>query len=130
MDNLNFNNYLNGMLIMNDKNKENRLNLFFDLLDENSNGCFSYDEIYKFSLICLQKMTLNIDDEIDNSKNLTNSKYIKIVKILAEFFSKLIFQLSGYEIDKQIPLNKLKEIALKGGEEANYIELLFGSSSS
>ena len=106
---------------LNDKNKENRLNLFFDLLDENSNGCFSYDEIYKFSLICLQKMTLNIDDEIDttsqdfifqtdlivqtfkfmfNSNKSTNSENLKnYIKIVEQLFLQQIY-LSDFILEK------------------------------
>ena len=123
------NNYINGMIKMKHSNKESNLDLFFKILDNNSDGYLTYDEIYKLSFICLQNITLNIEEESERIKNKNiNSKDIQIVEDLADYFCKMIFKLVKIDINEKIPLKKLKEMIMKGGEEADYIEILFGSS--
>ena len=128
---MNLNSYIDGMLKIKDSNKENKLNLFFEILDNNSDGCLTYDEIYKLSIICLQKITLNIEeeDDIEKLKNDNNKNDIEIVKGLAEYFCKMIFKLVNIDIKEKIPTKLLKKMIIQGGEQADYIELLFGSSN-
>ena len=127
---MNFHNYIEGMLKIKDTNKENKLNLFFEMLDNNSDGCLAYDDIYKLSIICLSKITLNIEDEEDYTKIVegSNKSSIDIVKGLAEYFCKMIFKLVDVDTREKIPLDLLKRTIIKGGEQADYIELLFGSA--
>ena len=124
------NNYIDGMLKMKDTNKENKLDLFFEMLNNNSDGCLTYDDIYKLSIICLQKLTLNIEDEYNFEKyKKENDKDLKIVAGLAEYFCKMIFKLVKIDINEKIPIKLLKKMIIQGGEQADYIELLFGSAN-
>ena len=125
---LSFENYLNGMLKLKNENKEKRLNLFFDMLDESSKGYMSYDDIYKFGIMSLQKITMNLETMEDFEKYKKNKKNsnIKIIEGLADFFVRMIFKLVNIDIKKNIPLNLLKKAIIKGGETADYIEFLFG----
>ena len=66
---MNLNNYINGMLKLKDTNKENKLDLFFEMLNNNSDGYLTYNDIYKLSLVCLQKITLNIESLNDFKPN-------------------------------------------------------------
>ena len=127
---MNLNHYINGMIKIKGLNKENRLDLFFEMLN-NDDGCLTYDDIYKLSIICLQKITLNIEDEADFEKyqKENDNKDIKIVEGLAEYFCKMIFKLVNIDIKDKIPLKLLKKMIIQGGEQADYIELLFGSSN-
>ena len=127
---MNLNNYINGMLKIKDTNKENKLDLFFEMLNNNSDGFLTYNDIYKLSLVCLQKITLNIEDEYDleKYKKENDDKGLKIVEGLAEYFCKMIFKLVNIDINEKIPLKLLKKMIIQGGEQADYIELLFGSS--
>ena len=120
--------YLNGMLKLKNENKEKRLNLFFDMLDESSKGYMSYDDIYKFGIMSLQKITMNLETMEDFEKYKKNKKNsnIKIIEGLADFFVRMIFKLVNIDIKKNIPLNLLKKAIIKGGETADYIEFLFG----
>ena len=128
---MNINNYVDGMLKMKDINKENKLDLFFEILNNNSDGYLTYDDIYKLSIVCLQKITLNIEDESDFEKYLkeNDDKDLKIVEGLAEYFCKMIFKLVNIDINEKIPLKLLKKMIIQGGEQADYIELLFGSAN-
>ena len=127
---MDLNHYINGMIKIKGLNKENRLDLFFEMLN-NDDGCLTYDDIYKLSIICLQKITLNIEDEADFEKyqKENDNKDIKIVEGLAEYFCKMIFKLVNIDIKDKIPLKLLKKMIIQGGEQADYIELLFGSSN-
>jgi Ca2+-binding EF-hand superfamily protein len=126
-------NYINAMIKMKDSNKENKLDLFFKMLDSNSDGYLTYDEIYKLSIICLQKITLNFEEEFEEFGKIQKQNNInqdmQIVEVLADYFCKMIFKLVKININEKIPLKTLKEMIMKGGEEADYIELLFGSSN-
>ena len=125
-------NYVNGMLKLKNSNKENKLNLFFDMLDENSKGFMTYDDIYKFGIISLQKITLNLetmDDFEKAKKDKNNHKSINVIENLADFFSKMIFKLVNIDIKEKIPLKLLKKMIIQGGEQADYIEFLFGSGN-
>ncbi len=128
---LNLENYIDGMLKLKDTNKENKLNLFFEMLDNKSDGSLEYNDIYKLSIICLQKIIFNIEDEKDIEKleKDNNSSYSEIIQGLAEFFCKLIFKLVNVDIKEKIPMKLLKKMIIQGGEQADYIELLFGSSN-
>ena len=127
---ISFENYVNGMLKLKSPNKENKLDLFFDMLNENSKGFMSYEDIYKFGIICLQKITFNdeVNDKTeDNTKNKGKKNTdIEIIKILADYFSTMIFNLVKIDIKENIPITSLKDIIIKGGEQADYIEFLLG----
>ena len=128
---LSLENYVNGMLILKDSSRENKLNLFFDMLDENSKGYMTYDDIYKFGVISLQKITFNFEsiDDYNKAKNNKNNMDIKIIETLADYFSRMIFKLVNIDIKGHIPLELLKKFVLQGGEQADNIEFLFGSGN-
>ena len=128
---LSLENYVNGMLILKDSSRENKLNLFFDILDETSKGYMTYDDIYKFGVISLQKITFNFEsiDDYNKAKNNKNNMDIKIIETLADYFSRMIFKLVNIDIKGHIPLELLKKFVLQGGEQADNIEFLFGSGN-
>ena len=128
---LSLENYVNGMLILKDSSRENKLNLFFDMLDEKSKGYMTYDDIYKFGVISLQKITFNFEsiDDYNKAKNNKNNMDIKIIGTLADYFSRMIFKLVNIDIKGHIPLELLKKFVLQGGEQADNIEFLFGSGN-
>ena len=128
---LSLENYVNGMLILKDSSRENKLNLFFDMLDEKSKGYMTYDDIYKFGVISLQKITFNFEsiDDYNKAKNNKNNMDIKIIETLADYFSRMIFKLVNIDIKGHIPLELLKKFVLQGGEQADNIEFLFGSGN-
>ena len=49
-------NYMDGMMKIKDPNIDNKLDLFFQILDENGDGSFDYNEVYNLSLISLQRV--------------------------------------------------------------------------
>ena len=46
---------------------------------------------------------------------------------LADYFTRMIFKLVNIDIKKNIPLKLLKKMIIQGGDQADYIEFLFGS---
>ena len=127
-----FENYVKGMLKLKNTDKENKLNLFFDLLDENSKGFMTYDDIYKFGIISLQKITLNLEtlEDFEKAKKNKDKKIdVEVIENLADYFSRMIFKLVNIDIKENIPLKLLKKMIIQGGEQADYIEFLFGSGN-
>ena len=128
---LSLENYVNGMLTLKNSNREDKLDLFFGILDQNSKGYMTYDDIYKFGIISLQKISFNFEtiEDFNREKNKGKNMDIKIIETLADYFSRMIFKLVNIDIKDNIPLKLLKKMIIQGGEQADYIEFLFGSGN-
>ena len=70
-----------------------------------------------------------MDDFEKAKKDKNNHKSISVIENLADFFSKMIFKLVNIDIKEKIPLKLLKKMIIQGGEQADYIEFLFGSGN-
>ena len=126
--NLNFmswQNYFDGMMKIKDQNIDNKLDLFFQILDENGDGSFDYNEVYNLSLISLQRVLPDINKE-DKSENKSEKegeeKEENITHILAEFLTKFVFELVGIDIDGEIPIDLLREKMDEKNEKSEYLE--------
>ena len=128
---LSLENYVNGMLTLKNSNREDKLDLFFGILDQNSKGYMTYDDIYKFGIISLQKISFNFEtiEDFNREKNKGKNMDIKIIETLADYFSRMIFKLVNIDIKDNIPLKLLKKMIIQGGEQADYVEFLFGSGN-
>ena len=126
--NLNFmswQNYFDGMMKIKDQNIDNKLDLFFQILDENGDGSFDYNEVYNLSLISLQRVLPDINKE-DKSESKSEKegeeKEENITHILAEFLTKFVFELVGIDIDGEIPIDLLREKMDEKNEKSEYLE--------
>ena len=128
---LSLENYVNGMLTLKNSSREDKLDLFFEILDEKSKGYMTYDDIYKFGIISLQKISFNFEtmEAFNREKSKGKNIDIKIIETLADYFSRMIFKLVNIDIKDNIPLKLLKKMIIQGGEQADYIEFLFGSGN-
>ena len=122
-------NYMDGMMKIKDPNIDNKLDLFFQILDENGDGSFDYNEVYNLSLISLQRVLPekpkpeNISSkESEKNKDKENEEDPDITNILAEFLTKYVFQLVGIDIDGEIPIDLLREKMDEKSEESEYLE--------
>ena len=122
-------NYMDGMMKIKDPNIDNKLDLFFQILDENGDGSFDYNEVYNLSLISLQRVLPekpkpeNISSkESEKNKDKENEEDPDITNILAEFLTKYVFQLVGIDIDGEIPIDLLREKMDEKSEESEYWE--------
>ena len=122
-------NYMDGMMKIKDPNIDNKLDLFFQILDENGDGSFDYNEVYTLSLISLQRVLPekpkpeNISSkESEKNKDKENEEDPDITNILAEFLTKYVFQLVGIDIDGEIPIDLLREKMDEKSEESEYLE--------
>ena len=61
-------NYFDGMIKIKDQNIDNKLDLFFQILDENGDGSFDYNEVYNLSLISLQRVLPDNEKEGESNK--------------------------------------------------------------
>ena len=145
--NLNFmswQNYFDGMMKIKDQNIDNKLDLFFQILDENGDGSFDYNEVYNLSLISLQRVLPEAkkkeesenqsknddksekDEENKNEKSdenkSENSEENDVTHILAEFLTKFVFELVGIDIDGEIPIDLLREKMDEKNEQKEYLE--------
>ena len=48
-------NYIDGIMKMKDPDMKNKMDLFFEILDENGDGSLDYNEVYNLSLVSLQR---------------------------------------------------------------------------
>ena len=116
--------YMDGMMKIKDPNIDNKLDLFFQILDENGDGSFDYNEVFNLSLISLQRvLPENSKSEKSSEDNENNEeKEPNITNILAEFLTKYVFQLVGIDIDGEIPIDLLREKMDERNEKSEYLE--------
>ena len=118
-------NYMDGMMKIKDPNIDNKLDLFFQILDENGDGSFDYNEVFNLSLISLQRVLPEKKQSKNNSKKSEKDKENEepdITNILAEFLTKYVFRLVGIDIDGEIPIDLLREKMDEKNEESEYLE--------
>ena len=120
-------NYMDGMMKIKDPNIDNKLDLFFQILDENGDGSFDYNEVFNLSLISLQrvlpeKSKQKSSEASEKEKDMENEEEPNITNILAEFLTKYVFQLVGIDIDGEIPIDLLREKMDEKNEESEYLE--------
>ena len=122
-------NYIDGMMRMKDPDMNNKMDLFFEILDENGDGSLDYNEVYNLSLVSLQRtLSQNPLDILKKSeKEKKNQK--EVIAILAEFFSKMIFTLVNIDIKDEIPIDTLRKKMQEGGEAAEYLEMFLGADN-
>ena len=116
-------NYIDGMMRMKDPNMNNKMDLFFEILDENGDGSLDYNEVYNLSLVSLQR-TLSqnpLDILRKTEKQKMNQK--EVIEILEEFFSKMIFSLVNIDTQDDIPIDILRKKIQEGGEAAEYLKM-------
>ena len=140
--NLNFmswQNYFDGMMKIKDQNIDNKLDLFFQILDENGDGSFDYNEVYNLSLISLQRVlsenkkkeeSENKENKSEDKENKSENKENKsesneeesVTNILAEFLTKFVFELVDIDIDGEIPIDLLRAKMDEKNEQSDYLE--------
>ena len=116
-------NYIDGMMRMKDPDMNNKMDFFFQILDENGDGSLDYNEVYNLSLVSLQRtLSQNPLDILKKSeKEKKNQK--EVIGILAEFFSNMIFDLVNIDIKNEIPIEILRQKMQEGGEASEYLEM-------
>ena len=117
-------NYMDGMMKIKDPNIDNKLDLFFQILDENGDGSFDYNEVFNLSLISLQRVLPDNSKKENNSEESEKDNKVEeneenptVTNILAEFLTKYVFQLVGIDIDGEIPIDLLREKMDEKNEE-------------
>ena len=111
-------NYFDGMMKIKDQNIDNKLDLFFQILDENGDGSFDYNEVFNLSLISLQRVIPKFKKNKDNNENEEEN----MTNILAEFLTKFVFELVGINIDGEIPIDLLRSKMDEKNEKSEYLE--------
>ena len=117
---LNWEDFLQGMLRMKSRFIQDKIDLFFHIIDTDGNGFLSFDEVYEISKGSLQRTLGDKDDNNDNDE---------VVSTLASYFANLIFQLVDMPIDQEISIEKIREKILEGQEAAGYLEMFICSDS-
>ena len=125
--NLNFmswQHYFDGMMKIKDQNIDNKLDLFFQILDENGDGSFDYNEVYNLSLISLQRVLAENKkkEESENKENKSENEDENVTNILAEFLTKFVFELVDIDIDGEIPIDLLRAKMDEKNEQSDYLE--------
>lgn len=78
------------------KNIDNKIDLFFKIIDEDGNGRLSYAEVYEICASSFEKFTPNLQAD-------------DCMRALTEFFTSIIFRAVGKELDEEIPLWEIKQ---------------------
>ena len=116
-------NYLDGMMKMKDPDINNKMDLFFEILDENGDGSLDYEEVYNLSLVSLQRTISHNPSDILRKTEKEKKNQKEVIGILAEFFSNMIFSLVNIDVNDEIPIDVLKNKMKEGGEAAEYLEM-------
>ena len=116
-------NYIDGMMKMKDPDINNKMDLFFEILDENGDGSLDYNEVYNLSLVSLQRTISQNPLDILKKTEKEKKDQKEVIEILAEFFSKMIFSLVNIDIKDEIPIDILRKKMQEGGEASEYLEM-------
>lgn len=111
---LNWKKFLKLMGIIKAKTLDQKIDLFIKIADENGKGMLFVDEVYQLCSVCLSKY---INEENDP----------RFFKELVHYFTKLIFNVVGFEFKDGIPLSKIKEKILAGNEESDLLCMFCGA---
>ena len=117
--------YFDGMMKIKDQNIDNKLDLFFQILDENGDGSFDYNEVYNLSMISLKRVLQDNNrkkDESEKEDNKGENDEEDVTHILAEFLTKFVFELVEIDIDGEIPIDLLRSKMDEKNEEKEYLE--------
>eukprot|EP00347_Sterkiella_histriomuscorum_P002271 403368799 len=92
-------------------NFEEKINLFFKIIDTDGNGLLSWDEVFELCQASLQDFqTGSNDDFIDDQ---------------AKFFADFIFKSVGYQNDEEIPMIELQKVILNGDSSETELLTMF-----
>ena len=111
---LNFDEYFIGLMHLRSKDLNQRYEIFLKIIDTDGNQKLSFYEVVDLSIASL-KRTIG-EDYTQNAK--------EVIRSLADFFAKLIFQLVDMPLKSEIPISLIKQKILEGGEAASYLEML------
>ena len=78
------------------KTMTDKIDLFIKIADDDGNGELSYEEIHRLCMLCLQKY-IQVDDE-------------GFVKVIGNYFAKLIFQVCEIDQKDEIPVERIKQL--------------------
>lgn len=109
---LDWRDFLNSMRLISSKTLSDKVDLFIKVADTNGNGELSYSETHHLCLITLQKY-IEIQDK-------------HFVGMLADYFTKFIFQVCDYDIKEEIPITKIKELIKQRHPESNLLCMFCG----
>jgi hypothetical protein len=116
-------NYLDGMMRMKDPIMNNKMDLFFEILDENGDGSLDYNEVYNLSLVSLQRTLPQNPLDILKKSEEEKQNEKEVIDVLAVFFSNMIFDLVNIDVKDDIPIDVLRKKMQEGGEAAEYLEM-------
>jgi hypothetical protein len=104
--------FLKGMSIIKSPDISDKIDMFFKIIDSDGNGMLSFEEVYEISLMSLQR-TVTSNETAD----------LQVIKDLADYFATIIFKMVDINVDEEIPLPKVREKIIEGGEEAEFLEM-------
>ena len=93
------------------RNLDQKIDLFFKIIDEDGNGSLSYDEIFKICASSFQRFSPNIQED-------------EFMIGLTEFFTSVIFRAVGKSIDEEIPFHEIR-LAIEKNNSDSDVLLLF-----
>eukprot|EP00347_Sterkiella_histriomuscorum_P015139 403358172 len=77
------------------RNIDQKIDLFFKIIDQDGNGSLSYDEVFEICSNSFSKFSPNIEED-------------QYMRALTEFFTSVIFRAVGKQFDEEIPLWDIK----------------------
>lgn len=122
-------NYIDGMLRIKEPNKDKKMDLLFEILDESHKNILRYNDVYNLCKVSLKKILPLYNFDRFKIKEMNRSEKINIIEMLSEFFCKLIYNLVKIDINKNIPIPLLREKIINGGDISHYLEMFLGAEN-
>jgi len=111
-----WNEFVQGLGTMKAKNVEDKINLFFKMIDEDGNGKLSWDEVYDLCYSALEKYTPNLAED-------------EFMKSLVDYFCKFIFESVKRDASDEIPMEEIKEVISNNEAGADLLAMFCGVDS-
>ena len=99
---LSFDEFVKGMITLNSKYIEDKVNLFFKIIDSDGNGLLSFEEVKELSIKSLKRNIGETNKNADEDETIIS---------LAEYFAEFIFGLVNSDKSDEIPLPKIRQVS-------------------
>lgn len=110
---INWDEFFAAMKLISSNNLKDKIDLFFNIIDTDGNGMFSFDEIKDICKLSLSKIEQD------------NNNYNEYMEEFCDFYARYIFKLLGKSIDEEIPTEVFKQAVNTGDRETKEILSMF-----
>eukprot|EP00347_Sterkiella_histriomuscorum_P016078 403354574 len=107
--------FFSALKLISSSDVNDKIDLFFKIVDSDGNGMFSFDEIKEICYMSMSKVS--VQDEKPGDRQFLDDT--------AQFYAGYIFKLLGKNLDEEIPIDDFKNAIFYGNQEQKEVLSMF-----